>query len=332
MGAVLVTGGAGYIGSHVAKALHQAGRDVVVLDNLIAGHREAVQHVPLVVGDIADTELVQKIVRQYDVTAVMHFAALASVGESVREPGRYYVNNVTKTIDLLNTIVRGTVQYLVFSSTAAVYGEPEEVPLLENHQTKPINAYGESKLVIEQALPHFERAHGLRSICLRYFNAAGADPMGELGEDHNPEEHLIPRALLAAAEKSSLVVFGDDYATPDGTCQRDYVHVSDIASAHIKALTALENEMTSATFNLGNGLGFSVKEVISSVARVTGVHVPCTIGPRRTGDPAVLLASSARARSELNWKPLYSELDVIVETAWRWYQAHPHGYNTNVNL
>tara|TARA_B100001123_G_scaffold352041_1_gene403318 strand:+ start:8549 stop:9547 length:999 start_codon:yes stop_codon:yes gene_type:complete len=331
MGAVLVTGGAGYVGSHVAKALHQAGRDVVVLDNLVAGHREAVRQVPLVVGDIADADLVQKIIRQYEVTAVMHFAGWLSVGESVKNPGLYYVNNVTKTIDLLNTIVVEAVQHLVFSSTCAVYGEPEEVPLTETHPTRPINAYGESKLAIEQALPHFERAHGLRSICLRYFNAAGADPTGELGEDHTPEEHLIPRALLAATQQSALVVFGDDYATPDGTCQRDYVHVTDLASAHIGALTALEVGKPSATYNLGNGLGVSVKDVISSVERVTGSSVPSTIGPRRVGDPAVLLASSARARSELKWQPLYSELDVIVETAWRWYQAHPHGYRTNVD-
>lgn len=331
MGAVLVTGGAGYIGSHVAKALHQADRDVVVLDNLEAGHREAVRQVPLVVGDIADTDLVQKLVRQYDVTAVMHFAGWLSVGESVKHPGRYYVNNVSKTIDLLNTIVGESVQHLVFSSTCAVYGEPEEVPLTETHRTKPINAYGESKLSIEKALPHFERAHGLKSICLRYFNAAGADPAGELGEDHNPEEHLIPKALLAAARQSSLVIFGDDYPTPDGTCQRDYVHVEDLAAAHIGALTVLEDDGPSATYNLGNGRGFSVKEVISSVERVTGSRVPCTVGTRRAGDPAVLLASSVRARSELKWKPVYSDLDVIVETAWRWYQTHPDGYRTNVN-
>ena len=326
MGAVLVTGGAGYIGSHAAHALRAAGRDVVVLDSLQAGHREAVRGLPLVTADIADATAVRDTIRRYRVTAAMHFAALLSVGDSVAAPARYYENNVCGTLALLDALIRESVGLLVFSSTAAVYGEPLRTPIAEDHATRPINAYGETKLAIERALPHYERAYGLRAVRLRYFNAAGADPRGQIGEDHRPEEHLIPRALAAAADGPPLVVFGDDYATADGTCRRDYVHVSDLAAAHVLALAALEAGKPSGVYNLGNGRAFSVRDVLAAVERITGRRVRHALGPRRPGDPAVLLASSARARSELGWEPIYEELDVIVETAWRWHRSHPRGY------
>ena len=328
MGAVLLTGGAGYIGSHAVKMLRAAGRDVVVLDTLEAGHRAAVRGVPLVEADIADEPAVRDTIRRYRVTSVMHFAALLSVGESVRSPARYYAGNVAKTLALLDTVVAEGVEQLVFSSTAAVYGEPRESPITEDHPTHPINPYGETKLAVENLLPHYERAYGLRSVRLRYFNAAGADPDGDIGEDHRPEEHLIPRALAAAGGGPPLVVFGDDYPTSDGTCLRDYVHVCDLAAAHVLALAALGAGAPLRVCNLGSGRGYSVREVVAAVERVTGARVPCEAGARRPGDPAVLLASSARARAELGWEPVYGALDVIVETAWRWQRSHPHGYKS----
>ena len=326
MGAVLVTGGAGYIGSHAAKALREAGQEIVVLDSLVAGHREAVQGAPLVEADIADTQAVRDIIRRYQVTAVMHFAALLSVGESVKVPARYYANNVTKTLALLDTLVAESVRQVVFSSTAAVYGNPQETPIQEDHPTHPINPYGETKLAVERALSHYERAYGLRSVRLRYFNAAGADPDGALGEDHDPEEHLIPRALKAAEGGPGLEIYGDDYPTKDGTCERDYVHVSDLAVAHVLALRALDSGKPSAVYNLGNGHPYSVRDVVATVERVTGAPVSHRQAARRPGDPAVLLASNQRARSELGWRPQHEELDVIVETAWRWHRGQPDGY------
>ena len=285
MGAVLVTGGAGYVGSHAAKALRTAGHEVVVLDNLVAGHREAVRGGPLVEADIADSAAVRDAIRRYRVTAVMHFAALLSVGQSVQAPGEYYANNVSGTLALLNVLVTESIHHFVFSSTAAVYGEPVETPIREDHPTAPINPYGETKLAIERALPHYDRAYGLRSIRLRYFNAAGADGEGELGEDHHPEEHLIPRALQATADEATLEIYGDDYATSDGTCERDYVHVSDLAAAHVLALKALESGKPSSVYNLGNGRGHSVREVATAVERVTGLRMRQTVAPRRRGTP-----------------------------------------------
>ncbi len=326
MGAVLVTGGAGYVGSHAAKALRTAGHEVVVLDNLVAGHREAVQGGPLVEADIANSAAVRDAIRRYRVTAVMHFAALLSVGQSVQAPGEYYANNVSGTLALLNVLVSESIHHFVFSSTAAVYGEPVETPIREDHPTAPINPYGETKLAIERALPHYDRAYGLRSIRLRYFNAAGADGEGELGEDHHPEEHLIPRALQATAGEATLEIYGDDYATSDGTCERDYVHVSDLAAAHVLALKALESGKPSSVYNLGNGRGHSVREVATAVERVTGLRLRQTVAPRRAGDPAVLLASSERVRTELGWEPQYEALATIVETAWAWHRTHPRGY------
>ncbi len=326
MGAVLVTGGAGYIGSHAAHALRAAGRDVVVVDSLQAGHREAVSGLPLVTADIADTATVRETIRRYRVTAAMHFAALLSVGDSVAAPARYYDNNVRRTLALLDALVSESVGLLVFSSTAAVYGEPLRIPIAEDHATRPINPYGETKLAIERALPYYERAYGLRAVRLRYFNAAGADPRGQIGEDHRPEEHLIPRALAAAGGGPPLVVFGDDYDTEDGTCRRDYVHVSDLADAHVLALAALEAGGPSGVYNLGNGRAFSVRDVVAAVERIAGSRVRRELGPRRPGDPAVLLAASGRARAELGWEPVHEDLDVIVETAWRWHRSHPRGY------
>ena len=326
MGAVLLVGGAGYVGSHAARSLRAAGRDVVVLDSLQAGHREAVGDAPLVVADIADREAVRGAIRRHRITSVMHFAALLSVGESVRAPARYYAANVTKTLALLDAMVAEGVEQLVFSSSAAVYGEPRETPITEDHPTRPTNPYGETKLAVENLLPHYERAYGLRAVRLRYFNAAGAAADGSIGEDHRRAEHLIPRALFAARGGPPLVCFGTDYPTPDGTCLRDYVHVSDLADAHVLALAALEADAPLRVCNLGSGRGHSVREVLAAVERVTGLPVPCRDGGRRPGDPAALIASGARARAELGWEPEYGDLDAIVETAWRWHRAHPAGY------
>ena len=256
----------------------------------------------------------------------MHFAARLDVGESVRDPALYYRNNVSGTVSLLAAMAAEGVRHLIFSSTCAVYGEPERTPIDERHPANPINVYGETKLAVERALPHFERAYGLRAICLRYFNAAGADLDGVLGEDHDPEIHLIPRAIEAARGGRPLAVFGADYPTPDGTCQRDYVHVSDLADAHVAALAALEAGKASAAYNLGSGRPFSVLEVISSVERVSGRPVPRLVSERRPGDPAVLFASNDRARVELAWAPRLGDLDTIVDTAWRWHVGHPDGY------
>jgi UDP-glucose-4-epimerase GalE len=324
--AVLVTGGAGYIGSHAAKALSRAGYRVVVFDNLSAGHRAAVRYGPLVEGDVGDVAAVREALRRHRIFAVMHFAALLDVGESVREPDRYYRNNVVGALGVLEAMTAESVGYFVLSSTCATYGEPRETPIVETHPQAPINSYGETKLAIERALPHFERAHGLRWTTLRYFNAAGADPDGDLGEDHAPEIHLIPRAIDAAARGGCLQVFGDDYATPDGTCLRDYVHVSDLADAHVRALETMVETRRSDAYNLGTGRPHSVREVIAAVERVIGRRVPSAVGPRRAGDPATLYAAPDKARRELGWTPRFAELETIVNTAWAWRRAHPDGY------
>ena len=323
---MLVTGGAGYIGSHAAKALDQAGYRVVVFDNLVAGHREAVRHGELVVADITDVAALRRALVEHEVVAVMHFAAFLDVGESVRSPATYYRNNVIGALSVLEAMVAEKVGRFVFSSTCATYGEPAEAPIPETHPQNPINSYGETKLAIERALPHFERAYGLRSVVLRYFNAAGADPDGELGEDHAPEIHLIPRAISAATGGAGLLVFGNDYPTPDGTCLRDYVHVTDLADAHVRALGVLERGGASGAYNLGTGTPRSVREVIEAVERVTDLRVPWTLAPRRPGDPAVLYAAPGKARSVLGWSPRYRDLASIVGTAWNWHRTHPHGF------
>ncbi len=326
MSAVLVTGGAGYIGSHTVKLLRRAGYDVVVYDDLSAGHRAAAGPGPFVQGDIHDGERLRGVMREYRVRAVVHFAAWLTVSDSVRDPRGYYWNNVVGSLVLLDAMVAEGVAQLVFSSSAAVFGEPVETPITEGHPCRPINPYGETKLAVERALPYYARAYGLRSIALRYFNAAGADPEGELGEDHDPETHLIPRAIDAALGGPPLEVFGDDYPTPDGTCLRDYVHVTDLADAHVRALAALERGADPAAYNLGAGRAVSVKEVIAAVERVTGRRVAWEVGPRRPGDPSVLMASCAAIQRDLGWQPRYGDLDTIVGTAWAWRRDHPLGY------
>ena len=335
MSTVVVTGGAGYVGSHGVKALAAAGYDVVVYDNLSAGHAAAVERlakafpdrsISLVVGDVLDGATLLETFRLSQATAVMHFAARLSVGESVREPIGYYRANVTGTLTVLGAMADAGVKHFVFSSTAATFGEPQTSPIDETHPQQPINAYGETKLAVERALPHVERATGLRSVTLRYFNAAGADPDGLIGEDHDPEIHLIPLAIAAAYGGVPLTIYGTDYPTPDGTCLRDYVHVSDLADAHVRALRALEGGAPSAAYNLGNGDGMSVKQVVETVSRVTGRSVPHRIGARRPGDPARLVASNGRAMRELGWAPRLGALDDIVRTAWQWHERHPAGY------
>ena len=301
---VLVTGGAGYIGSHAVRALVEAGERVVVLDDLSAGHAEAVPSgVPLVRARIHDRAAVAEALRAHDIRAVMHFAAWLSVGDSVRDPAGYYRNNVVGTIGLLDGLAQAKVTRLIFSSTCATYGEPQRVPIDETHPQQPINSYGETKLAVERALPHFETAYGLRSIALRYFNAAGADPDGEIGEDHHPEWHVIPRAFEAARGGQQFEIFGEDYPTPDGTCLRDYVHVTDLADAHVRALKRLDQGGASAAFNVGTEQPSSVRQVVAAVERVTGLKVPVRSGPRRAGDPAVLYAAARAIRHELGWVP-----------------------------
>lgn len=322
---MLVTGGAGYIGSHAAKALARAGYEVVVFDNLIAGHRQAVRYGTLVEGDVTDAAAVGGALRRHEIFAVMHFAAFLDVGESVRDPVRYYRNNVIGALNVLEAMAAESVRYFVFSSTCATYGEPIETPIAETHPQRPINSYGETKLAVERALPHFERPYGIRSVALRYFNAAGADPDVEMGEDHSPEIHLIPRAFDAATGGAALQVFGDDYPTPDGTCLRDYIHVSDLAAAHVAALDAIVETNRSNVYNLGTGRPHSVREVIGTVERVTGLRVPWTLAPRRPGDPAILYAAAKKAQTELHWVPQF-DLESIVGTAWQWHRTHPGGY------
>jgi UDP-glucose-4-epimerase GalE len=322
----LVTGGAGYIGSHAAKALRKEGHRVVIYDNLSAGHRDAVLGAPLIEGDTADVDTVRRAIRESGATAVMHFAAWLSVPESVRDPAGYYRNNVTGTIGTLEAMAAEGCRHFVFSSTCAVYGEPVETPIRETHPNAPVNSYGQTKLAIEHALPHFERAYGIRSIRLRYFNAAGADPDGEIGEDHAPEIHVIPRAIEAARGGPPIDVFGEDYPTPDGTCLRDYIHVTDLADAHVRALEWLQDGGASGTYNAGTESPSSVRDVIAAVERATGLPVAWRSAPRRPGDPAILYASAERIRRDLGWIPQRPDLDTIVADAWRWHSRRPHGF------
>jgi UDP-glucose 4-epimerase len=322
----LVTGGAGFVGSHVVLALAERGDEVVVLDNLRTGHRAAVPAgVRLIEADLADADAVKAALADGKWDAVLHFAALSLVGESMREPFRYLLDNVTNGIRLIDMCVCHGVSRFVLSSTAAIFGTPERVPIAENAALEPGSPYGESKLMLERALLWAERVHGLRSACLRYFNAAGSDPAGRLGEDHRPETHLIPLAIDAAlGRRPALHVFGRDYPTPDGTCIRDYVHVTDLADAHLCALDRLQD--TSVTYNLGNGQGYSVLQVIEAVADITGRAVPTVMAPRRAGDPPVLVASADRIRCETGWAPRFASLYDIVRTAVGWREAHPDGY------
>lgn len=327
MSRVVVTGGAGYIGSHAVRALTDAGHAVAVLDDLSAGHAAAVPAgVPVVQARIHDRAAVATLLADHQADAVMHFAAWLAVGESVQKPIDYYQNNVAGTLSVLDAMRETGVKRFIFSSTCAVYGEPSRVPIDETLDKQPINAYGETKLTIERALPHLERAHGIKWIALRYFNAAGAHPDGSIGEDHADEIHLIPLAIRAANGGAPLKVFGEDYPTPDGTCLRDYIHVSDLADAHIRALEALERGAPSGAFNVGTGTPHSVRSVIDTVSRVVGRPVGWQSAPRRPGDPAVLYAAADRARNELGWRPNYTDLEVIVRHAWQWHHRHPRGY------
>jgi UDP-glucose 4-epimerase len=322
---VLVTGGAGYIGSVVTAELLRAGHSVVVYDNLTKGHEQAVpRSVTLVRGDIADREKLAAAFDSNNIAAVMHFAALIEAGESMQVPERYFRNNTASTLALLETVIERKIPRFVFSSTAALYGEPENIPIRETDTLKPTNAYGESKLLVERMLDWFHRIHGLRYASLRYFNAAGATET--LGEAHSPESHLIPLILqVALGKRESIAIYGTDYPTKDGTCVRDYVHVVDLAQAHVLALQALDAQ-SQLIYNLGNGRGFTVREVIEVARKVTRHPIPAKETPRRPGDPAVLVASSDKIQRELKWRPQHAELEQIVASAWRWHQAHPHGY------
>lgn len=320
---VLVVGGAGYIGSHMVWLLGQKGVDVVTLDNLSSGHRDAVLHGQFVHGDIADRLILDKVFREHKFDAVMHFASFIQVGESMQDPAKYYQNNVVNTLNLLNAMRAHSVDKFIFSSTAAIFGEPEYTPIDEAHPKRPINPYGWSKLMVEQALADYDRAYGLKSVCLRYFNAAGAHPDGLLGERHDPETHLIPLVLQAAsARRPHITVFGRDYDTPDGTCIRDYIHILDLAEAHWLALQYLQSGKESSAFNLGNGNGYSVESVIQAAKRVTGKTIPVQEGQRREGDPARLVANATKIKQELGWQPAYADLDAIVEHAWQWEYKH----------
>jgi UDP-arabinose 4-epimerase len=317
--AVLVTGGAGYIGSHTCKALARAGHAPVTLDNLAQGHASAVRWGPLVEGDVRDRALVERAMREHRVDAVVHFAACAYVGESMRDPGKYFGNNVGGSLAVLEAMRACDVRRIVFSSTCAVYGVPQSLPIAEDHPQNPINPYGESKRMVERALHWYGAAHGLASVALRYFNAAGADLDGEIGEDHDPETHLIPLAIGAAlGTHPALAICGGDYPTPDGTAVRDYVHVSDLADAHARALDYLYAGGESAALNLGTGRGHSVRDIVVAVERTARRAVPARDAPRRAGDPASLIADAERARDLLGWAPQCSDLETIIDTAWRW--------------
>ena len=321
---ILVTGGAGYIGSHAALALKNAGYEVIVLDNLAYGHREIIEDVvkvELVVGDTSDRKLLDELSATRDIAAVMHFAAYIAVGESVKEPGKYYTNNVASTLNLLEAMLAAGINKFVFSSTCAVYGMPKEIPMTENHPHNPLSPYAASKDMVERILADFDIAHELKSVAFRYFNASGADPSGLLGEDHDPETHLIPLALLTAlGKRKQLYIFGTDYDTPDGTAVRDYIHVNDLAAAHVLGLEYLLKGGDSQVFNLGNGNGFSVKEVIETARQVTGAEIPALESDRRAGDAPILVGSSDKVRNMLGWDPQYADLTKIISHAWQWHQ------------
>ena len=326
--AILVTGGAGYIGSHTAYELIRAGYDVVVLDNLVTGYRAAVpEGARFYQGDIRDIAFLDSLFEKEKIDAIIHFAAFSLVGESVSNPLKYYENNLYGTKVLLESMVKNGISRIVFSSTAATYGEPENIPILESDRTCPTNPYGETKLAMEKMFKWTGDAHGINFVSLRYFNACGADAGGKIGEAHNPESHLIPLVLqVPNGKRASISIFGTDYDTPDGTCIRDYIHVTDLAAAHILAVKYLLDGGKSDVFNLGNGVGYSVREVIEMARRVTGHPIPATETPRRAGDPARLVASSEKARRVLGWNPTHASLEEIIESAWNWHKNHPNGY------
>ena len=323
---ILVTGGAGYVGSHAARILARAGHDIWVYDNMCLGHRGAVPPGRLIEGDLHDRPRLTEALRAKRIEAVMHFAAFALVGESVSNPAKYYQNNIVASLSLLDAMRDADVMKIVFSSTTATYGVPKRIPITEDEPQQPVNPYGFAKLVIEHALADYAAAYGFGYAALRYFNAAGASPDGDLGEDHTPESHLIPLVLqVALGQRSEITIFGDDYPTPDGTCIRDYVHVDDLGTAHVRALERLTPGQ-GLQLNLGTGRGHSVREVIEMCRKVSGHPIPCKLGSRRPGDPPELVADASRAGRELGWQPRYADLKSIVETAWRWHSTHPNGY------
>ena len=327
MARVVVTGGAGYVGSHVCRALARAGHDTLAYDHLGKGHRAALPDTPLTVGSLHDEAALERLLREFAADAVVHCAALIEAGESVVDPGAYYENNVGGSLCLMRVMVRTGVESLVLASTAAVYGEPERSPIPEDAPLRPVNPYGHGKLMVERMAQDFGRAHGLRTIALRFFNAAGAHADGDIGEAHSPESHLIPLVLqVALGQRECIYVFGEDYPTPDGTCVRDYVHVCDLADALVLAVESLAKGAPGAAYNLGNGEGYSVRQVIEAAREVTGHPIPAEAHPRRPGDPARLVASSDRIRRDLGWNPHYPGLREIIETAWRWHRSHPNGY------
>ena len=324
---ILIIGGAGYIGSHMCKYLKRLNYIPVVLDNFIYGHKQAVKWGQFYEGSMADGGLLDLVFKEHDIKAVMHFAAFCYVGESVTEPAKYYANNVVNTHHLLEGMRRNGIGTIIFSSTCATYGEPTEIPITESHPQNPVNPYGRTKLMVEHMLKDYSNAYGFKYALLRYFNASGADPEGEIGEDHRPETHLIPLVIDAALGlRGKLMVFGDNYNTHDGTCIRDYIHINDLAAAHVLAMEKLFEDENACIFNLGNGKGYSVMEVIDSVSRITGKSVPFQITERRAGDPAVLVGSAEKAIRELKWKPEFNDLDAIVKTAYQWRINHPDGY------
>lgn len=325
---ILVLGGAGYIGSHTVYELIDKNEDVVVVDNLQTGHKEALHPMArFYQGDIRDESFLDSVFEKEKIDAVIHFAANSLVAESMTDPLKYYDNNLYGTMVLLKSMVKYKIDKIVFSSTAATYGEPERVPIFEDDLTEPTNTYGETKLAMEKMFKWVSKAHGLRFVSLRYFNACGAHVSGKIGEDHNPESHLIPLILqVPNGKRESIKIFGEDYDTKDGTCIRDYIHVTDLAQAHILAVKYLENGEESNVFNLGNGVGFSVKEVIETARKVTGHPIPAVVAPRRAGDPAQLIASSEKAKNILGWKPQHAELGEIIATAWNWHKNHPDGF------
>jgi UDP-glucose-4-epimerase GalE len=324
---VLIVGGAGYIGSHMCKYLHSQGIRPVVLDNLVYGHRQAVKWGPFYEGEMADADLLQKIFVKHDFAAVMHFAAYCYVGESMQSPYKYYQNNIGATLHLLNAMLEHKVLKFIFSSTCATYGEPEHLPLQETSPQHPINPYGRSKLMMENILDDFDAAYGLKSACLRYFNAAGADPDGETGEDHNPETHLLPIVLQTAlGQREKITIFGNDYDTADGTCIRDYIHVYDLAQAHYLCLQHLLAGGNSKKYNLGNGNGYSILDVIQTASVITGKKIPYSYAERRPGDPATLVGSAELITEELGWRPEFGSLEKILSTAWNWHVNNPEGF------
>lgn len=318
---ILIVGGAGYIGSHLNKEINKKGIETVIFDNLSYGHIDFVKWGTFQKGDLGNIEDIRAVFKKYPIEAVMHFAAFTYVGESVEDPQKYYQNNVKNTLNLLQVMLEENVKYFVFSSTCATYGNPVEIPITESHPQNPINPYGKGKLMVETVLKDYSDAYGLKYASLRYFNAAGADPDGEVGELHDPETHLIPLILdVAAGRRKDIKIFGTDYDTPDGTCIRDYIHVTDLAEAHILALQYLQNGGESDFFNLGNGNGFSVKEVIETAEEITGKNIKAVEAERRAGDPPILVGSSQKAKETLNWNPKYDELSKIIETAWNWHK------------